>query len=132
LDVSKFLRVTERSVWRWLSDDSAPFAVLAALWHETPQGREASHLDVGNALVIERGLARSRGDALAAADGLLARVVAIADFGCANDPLYVGPVPRSVVDAFALSNVYHKDNQYQFFEPENNPVRPNVQPVPSL
>ena len=34
--VSKFLQVTERSVWRWLSDGSAPFPVLAALPDDGP------------------------------------------------------------------------------------------------
>lgn len=93
LDASKFLKVTERSVWRWLADDSAPFAVLAALWHETPRGRETAALDVGNALNIERGLARSTGDQLAAESARLARVLAICDTGAANDPLMQGPPP---------------------------------------
>lgn len=91
--VAKFLKVTERSVWRWLADDSAPYAVLAALWHETPRGREAAHIDTGNALNIERGLARSTGAALAAESARLSRLLAITDTGAANDPLHDAPPP---------------------------------------
>ena len=88
---AKFLRVTDRSVFRWLSDDSAPFAVLAALWHETPHGRHTTALDVGNELAIHQGLARSNAQALAVETKRLAYVVRIGDFGCANDPLFSGP-----------------------------------------
>jgi hypothetical protein len=90
--VAKYLRVTERSVWRWLADDSAPYAVLAALWHETPKGREAAALDVGNELTLTRGLARSSGALLSAESARLARVLAISDTGAANEPLLAGPV----------------------------------------
>lgn len=92
-DVCKYLRVNERTLRRWLAEDSAPFAVLAALWHETPRGREAAQLDTGNALVIERGLARANGSALAAESARLARLLAICDTGAANDPLCDAPPP---------------------------------------
>ena len=98
-DVAKFLQVTERSVWRWLADDSAPFPVLAALWHETPTGRHHTALDVGNELQIHRGLAQAHGQALAAETGRLARLVAIADTGAANDPLATGPWSAVRLDA---------------------------------
>lgn len=91
--VAKFLRVTERSIFRWLADGSAPYAVLAALWHETPAGREAAHLDTGNALVIERGLSRATAWALAQESAKLARLLAICETGAANDPVCTGPAP---------------------------------------
>ncbi len=90
-EIAKHYRVTERSVWRWLAEDSAPYALLAALWHETPRGRETAHLDVGNALVIERGLSAANGAALARETARLARLVAISDTGAANDPMVNGP-----------------------------------------
>lgn len=91
LQVSKFLRVTERSVWRWLADGTAPYAVLAALWHETPQGRECAAADVGNELVLTRvGKQLAQADAVKAS-GLLSRVLQISDTGAANDPLMTGP-----------------------------------------
>ena len=52
---AKFLKVTERTVFRWLADDSAPFAVfavLAALWHETPKGQQVTACHMGNQLTI--------------------------------------------------------------------------------
>ncbi len=91
---AKFLHVTERTVWRWLSDDSCPWPILALLWHETPKGREAAALDTGNALVIERGLSGAARGALAKESARLARLVAIADTGAANDALCDGPHGR--------------------------------------
>jgi hypothetical protein len=88
---AKYLRVTERSVWRWLSDGSAPYAVLAALWLESPRGREVAALDVGNELVIVRGSARIAKDAQAVQSAQLARVLAISETGAANDPVMSGP-----------------------------------------
>lgn len=93
---AKYLRVTERSVWRWLSDDSAPYAVLAALWLESPQGREVAALDVGNELVIVRGSARIAKDAQAVQAAQLARVLAISETGAANDPVLSGPGSKKV------------------------------------
>lgn len=91
--VAKYLKVTERSVWRWLAEDSAPYAVLSALWHETPRGRETAHLDTGNALVTERGLSRAVRDDLSRESAKLARLLAITDTGAANDPMVSGPPP---------------------------------------
>ena len=89
--VAKFLDVTERSVWRWLSEGTAPRAVLFALWHETPAGREVSALDVGNELAITRRVARGAQEAQAVQVQQLARVLAISDTGAANDALVSGP-----------------------------------------
>lgn len=91
LEVARFLRVTERSVWRWLASDSAPFSVLAALWHETPAGRESAALDVGNEVVIQRGLARAHSDEVVRGAARLARLLAISDTGAANDAFMTGP-----------------------------------------
>jgi len=90
---ANFLQVTERTLFRWLADNSAPFSVLAALWHETPSGRHVTALDVGNELVINRGLAQAHEKAHAAAVATVGRLLAIGDFGGANDPLFNGPPP---------------------------------------
>lgn len=97
---AKYLQVSERTVWRWLSDDSAPFVVLAALWHETPEGRHVTALDVGNEVRIYAGLARAHEGR---ADGLtsqLGRLLSISDTGAANDALLVGPVAAGGVERF--------------------------------
>lgn len=93
-DVARFLKVTERTVWRWIADDGAPFAALAALWHETPAGRHASALDVGNELAIHSALANSHAQRAEAGRHHLAGLLAIADTGSANDPLIAGPAGR--------------------------------------
>lgn len=100
LQAAKHLQVSERTVWRWLKEENAPFAVLAALWHETPRGRETGALDVGNALVIERGLARSLQGLADGRMAQLSRLVAISDTGAANDALLVGPVAAGGVERF--------------------------------
>lgn len=100
-DACKFLQVSERTLRRWLSDDSAPFAVLAALWHETPAGRHVTALDVGNEAVIYRGLSKAHEKAHADALATLARVLRIGDFGAANDPVLSGPPPGAGAGGFA-------------------------------
>ena len=58
-DVAQYLGVTERSVYRWLSDGTAPRAVLLALWHVSPAGVQAVSVDAGNGAMYERGYVRS-------------------------------------------------------------------------
>lgn len=90
-----YLEVSERTVWRWLADGTAPRPVLACLWLETPHGRHVAALDVGNELVIVRGLAKGFEAQTTDQAAQLARVLAISDTGAANDPLARGPVaPR--------------------------------------
>jgi hypothetical protein len=101
-DIAKFLQVTERSVLRWLAGNCAPRAVLCALWHETPHGREVCSHDVGNELVLTRATARIKGDEVAQAQAQLARLLAISDTGAANDPLRSGPFALSRVRVFPL------------------------------
>jgi hypothetical protein len=102
---AKYLKVTERSVWRWLSDGSAPFAALAALWLESPHGRHVAALDVGNELVIVRGLQRSTQDQATQAAQQLCRVLAISTTGAANDPLISGPLQLGGVLPLRLNPV---------------------------
>lgn len=92
-EAAKFLQVTERSVFRWLAEDSAPFAVLGVLWHESAPGRHSVALDLGNELNIQRGLAGALEDKAARIERQLARVLATSDTGAANDPLLNGPLP---------------------------------------
>lgn len=91
-ECAKYLDVTERSVFRWLADDSAPRAALLALWHITRAGLHSASIDVGNEAMHAQGLARATGAALASESARLARVLAIADTGAANDPLLNGPI----------------------------------------
>jgi|GEM_PF-3063806 hypothetical protein len=89
--VAKFLDVTERSVWRWLADNSAPRAALLALWYQTKQGQYEVAVHVGNEAMWNAGMARAQTERADAATARLARVLAISDTGAANDPFNDGP-----------------------------------------
>lgn len=95
--VAKYLDVSDRTVWRWLELDNAPRAALCALWHETPQGRETSALDTGNALMYSRAQVQNL---TAENDKLrreLAHVLMMIDPGCANDVLiHVAPEVKQI------------------------------------
>ncbi len=90
-ELSKFLKVTQRSVWRWLADDSCPWPVLALLWHETARGREAVALDVGNELAIHRRLFHGYENALKLSTQRTDYLARLGDFGAANEPLFSDP-----------------------------------------
>ena len=86
-DVAKYLRVTERTVYRWLAEKSCPFACLSALRHETPNGREVTACDVGNELALTRCLARSTADARGEDIARVQYLIGLrGDYGSANDP----------------------------------------------
>jgi hypothetical protein len=102
-DIAKLLKVTERTVWRWLAEDSAPWPILALLWHETPTGREVAALDVGNDLVLTRAGKRLALDAQALATARLQRLLNISDTGAANDPYQNGPFAVNFDSDFSLA-----------------------------
>lgn len=95
--LAKFLKLTERTVYRWMAEDSVPWHILALLWHETEAGRIAVSHDVGNALVLARGLSEAHATAHGKESARLARLVAIADTGAANDPLSDGQYQKILV-----------------------------------
>ena len=106
LALSKFVQVSERTVWRWLKENSCPWPVLALLWHETPKGREAAALDVGNLLNIHRGLSQAHEAAHVKTAAQLAHVLAISDTGAANSPLFSGPPDGPGPDGFRVRCTY--------------------------
>lgn len=119
--VAKFLEVTERSVWRWLANDSAPRAVLCALWHETARGREVSANDVGFDLQLTRMGERLAIEARTKQAAQLGRLLAISDTGAANDPLVAGPwalrpLPSSVVNFGAVPHFDDGDRHNHGFD----------------
>jgi len=119
--VAKHLDVAERTVRRWLADGTAPRAVLAALWHETPSGRYESALDVGNELAIVRGLSRCHEEAAAAQGKQLADLLAISDTGAANDPILTCDAPVWRAAALALASEVPR-----MPPPHRRPLRPEL------
>lgn len=100
------LDVSERTVLRWLADNSAPKAVLLALWYETPEGRSnaASHCEYE--AVTLRGLVRATQEAADVQEKQLARLLAISDTGAANDPIRVDRGARPVFYRSAIAGCY--------------------------
>lgn len=98
-DAARFLDVSERTVWRWLRDENAPYAVLAALWHETPHGRYVTALDVGNELALARSCARLEAERADRLQARLERLMVLSQghgwTGSANDAVRLEP-PRAV------------------------------------
>lgn len=92
-DLAKLFRVNERTVRRWLSTEDVPRAVLMALWHETPMGRYNANVYMGNELShYKQWVDNLRGQSERHA-AQLGRLLAIGDFGSANDPVQSPDVP---------------------------------------
>lgn len=90
-DVARFLDVSERTVWRWLSQDDCPRAALLALWFCTRAGQHEISNHVGNEARLLHGMLRSAQDAAQVAQKRLAQVLTLADVGSANAPFFDGP-----------------------------------------
>ena len=85
-EVAKALKVTERTVWRWLREDNAPHSAMLAIFWLTRWGVLEIDAAAHNAAVRSAGMARSLQDELDAIRARLARVAKIGDFGSSNDP----------------------------------------------
>jgi hypothetical protein len=102
LQLAKALGVNERTVWRWLKQDSAPRPALLALFWVTQWGMSAAsaevhnlasmHMALSGALRSELGKAQQEIKALQSQIEHLGR---LGDFGSANDPAVgvTGPGP---------------------------------------
>lgn len=84
--IGRALGVSERTAWRWLAAGDAPRPASLALYWLTTWGWSAVEAEARNRLALAEQLAaawKRERDALAAEN---ARLRAIGDFGCANDP----------------------------------------------
>jgi predicted DNA-binding transcriptional regulator AlpA len=99
-ELAKALHVTERSVWRWLSDDSAPHSVRLAIYWLTRWGVSEIDCEAHNAAILSAGLARAFKDELEALKVQVVRIGKLGNFGCSNDPGqgFVIPPPAPLVD----------------------------------
>jgi predicted DNA-binding transcriptional regulator AlpA len=110
-ELAKALGVTERTVWRWLKNDSAPKAVLLSLFWLTRWGMSQTnaevhnlaslHMSMSSALRSELGKAQQEIKALQSQIEHLGR---LGDFGSANDPA-VGVTGPGPVDSLRLTFV---------------------------
>lgn len=93
-EIAKALKVTERSVWRWLSKDKAPHTAMLAIYWLTRWGVSEIDAAAHNAAIYSAGQARALQEELEAIRARLARVSQIGNFGSSNDPA-PGVVPNS-------------------------------------
>lgn len=84
--VAKALGVHERTVQRWIAADSAPQAVLIALFWVSRWGMSLLDAELFNSAAVYRGLADTLRRENAQLRQLLGRLGHIGDFGSANDP----------------------------------------------
>src|SRR6218665_685316 len=83
--LAKALGVTERTVRRWLAADEAPRTVLLSIFWVTRWGRSAVDAEATNDARAAWGYLGAVKDENAALRAELARVLALADTGAAND-----------------------------------------------
>ena len=85
--IAKALKVSERRVKAWRASDEAPHLAALSLFWLTSWGQSLVDCEAVNAARMARGLAVCHELEVSRLRGELARVLAIAEFGCANDPL---------------------------------------------
>lgn len=91
-DVAKSLGVSEAMVKKWIKHDSAPRAILLAVFWLTKWGMSAVDAEAHNAAIMSAGLARARLSEIERLQGAMHRLGRIAQFGSANDPAPGVPV----------------------------------------
>lgn len=91
--VARALRVSPRTVRRWLTAGGAPHAAVLALFWLSRWGRSQLDADMHNAAASHAGMARCLAEEVTRLRAELAHVLAIADTGAANSPsLSVAPL----------------------------------------
>ena len=85
--IAKALQVSERHVKAWRASDEAPHLAALSLFWLTRWGQSLIACEAVNAASMAHGLAACHELEVTRLRGELARVLSIAEFGCANDPL---------------------------------------------
>eukprot|EP01041_Mallomonas_annulata_P032567 gene32567-55063_t len=85
--VSKYLQVTERTVWRWLSEGNVPRAAVLALYWETQYGRSQIYTEQVNEIRMLCGRVRLLQDQFARARDIVAGLRKLHSGG-ANEPVF--------------------------------------------
>lgn len=93
--VEKALHVSTTTVKRWIRSGRVPRPAHLALYWLTHRGRADIELDMHNELIIQYGLARAYERERDQLRSLVAHLVAIGNFGAANDPSARVQWPRS-------------------------------------
>lgn len=94
-EISRYLEVTERTVYRWQASDDAPRAALLALFWESSYGLSALNCELHNAAQVHKSHANSLTRELVNLRARIARLEKMGAFGSANAP-YLAPVALPV------------------------------------
>lgn len=85
--VCKMLDVTERTVWRWLAEDSVPKMAVLALYWESRYGRSLIDTDHHTEMVLLRGQIQILEKQFTRAAHVIQGLRAL-NYGTANEPLF--------------------------------------------
>lgn len=85
--VAKFLEVSERTVWRWLAEGSAPKMACLALYWETQYGRSLIDTDHQTELALLRGKVSLLEEQFQRAKDVVTGLKRL-HFGTANEPYF--------------------------------------------
>jgi hypothetical protein len=86
--VRTHLAISRRTLQRYVQADQAPRAIMLALFWESRWGLSLLDCELVNVARVHAGHARSLRLESARLRDQLERLVAVADFGCANEPRY--------------------------------------------
>jgi hypothetical protein len=85
--VAKKLDVTERTIWRWIAENSVPKMAVLALFWETQYGQSMIETDQRNEIVILRTRIRILEEQFVRAKDVIAGM-RLLNYGTANEPYY--------------------------------------------
>lgn len=85
--ICKMLDVAERTVWRWLADESVPKMAVLALYWETQYGRSLIDSDHHAETALLRGHVQLLQDQFTRAQHVIAGLKLL-NYGTANEPLF--------------------------------------------
>lgn len=87
-EISRYLEVTERTVYRWQASDDAPRAALLALFWESSYGLSAIDCELHNAAQVHKNHAQSLVKELVNLRRRIAFLEKNGRFDCSNQPFF--------------------------------------------
>lgn len=91
-EIANYLGITERTVYGWKAADTAPRAVLLALFWESSYGRSALDAELFNSAALYRNLSESLNHEAQKLRTRIAWLEKNGRFDCSNQP-FLAPVP---------------------------------------
>jgi len=92
-EVSRYLGVTERTVFRWMADDVAPQPAMLAVFWLSSYGQSVIDCELVNEIRVTKCLSNSLGQEVRNLSARVAWLEANGEFGASNAP-FLSSVPR--------------------------------------